>query len=239
MKKLSAAFIFYTTMCLISFGQKSDAPTDKMKSEQEIRKLLKDLNEAMQKHDRGSLENIFAEEFLFIHGFGFIDNKTEHINAVMETDSIRMVPIPPFDQFFESGNMAVLRALIRNPIGGNNLMSTSTYIKRGGRWQILQVQSTQQQHEKKSVTVDSKILELYVGKYTGGNKMNTMITLEGDVLSAQRMGWPKQSLIATSENQFFNKHGSSLTFYRNEDGKVSHFVFRAPNGQEVKWNKAE
>jgi hypothetical protein len=206
------------------------------KKTEEIKALLGNLNDAIKKHDRPTLEKIYADEFLFVHGFGFIDNKNVQINGIMESDSVGEVPLPSFDQFYVYGDVAVLRAMTRNPVGGNNLMSTTIYAKKDGRWQIIQVQSTQQQRERKTVKVGNKLLDIYAGSYHLGGSLTT-ISRQGDTLMAQRRGRPVFLLTATADTLFFDKFGSSYSFH-NDQGKIS-FTYRAQNGQEVMWKKDE
>jgi hypothetical protein len=229
--------LYFCAVTFFGYGQQNDE--QKKKAAEEIKLLFRELNEAIKKHDRTALERIYADEFLFIHGFGYIDNKTVQINNFMEADSTPSIFVPSFDQFFVYGDVAVLRALNRNPIAGNNLMSTSVFAKKDSRWQIVQVQSTQQQRERKIVKVEAKILDSYTGKYAQPNGATTIITRESDILIAQRAGRPKLPLSATSDVQFYDKFGSYLTFHNEGEGKATYFVWRSQNGQEVKWNKVE
>ena len=211
---------------------------DKDRAVQEIQALFNELNQAILKHDQKKLERIYADEFLFIHGLGFIETKAELINSIMETDSVRPVPLPSFDQFYLYGDVGVLRSLTRNPVAGNNLMSTTIYTKKSGYWQIVQVQSTQQQKERKSVNVDVKLLDTYIGKYVLPNGVSSEISREGDVLFVQRKGHPKLRLLATSNNQFYDKFGASYTF--NEGSEIiTSFTVRHQNGQEIVWVKSQ
>lgn len=215
-------------------GQRA-SETDKDRAIQEIKALLSDLNEAIKKHDKEQLEKIYANEFLFIHGMGFIDTKTEHINSILETDSTASIPLPSFDQFQLYGDVAVLRVMSKNPIAGNNLMTTTIYAKRNNVWNIVQVQSTQQQKARDSVVVVVALLDKYSGKYMHRNGSQIEVSHQGGTFFAQRKGRPKLHLIATSNTQFFDKFGTSYTF----DGVNNGLTLRAQNGQETIWKKSQ
>src|SRR4029077_14172869 len=95
--------IVLSTLSISLFSQ------DPAKAKQEILQLLTALNEARMSHNRQALEKIYADEFMAVHSAGYTQNKTEVINEIMETDSIRALPPPSLDNFFVYGNTVVLR----------------------------------------------------------------------------------------------------------------------------------
>ena len=223
----------------LAFGQTSAEANKNAQITEELRKLFVELNEAFQKRDRKALERIYADEFIWVHGAGYVDDRTTHINDSLSIEVRTPLQVPTFDNLYVYGDTAILRGLGQTRIAGS-LFSTSIFAKRDGRWQIVHVQGTPMLPERKAVKVDSKILDSYVGKYENDAKESLIITREGDVLvvTLRRAGVPKRILTPTSDVQFFDKLGSEYNFRKGEDGKVTHFDFRL-NDREGRWKKVE
>lgn len=229
-----------TSLLLLTFStlaQPSAEADRQTQVKEELRKLFVELNDAFQKRDRTALERIYAEQFVYVHGAGYIDDRTTHINDSLTIETRSPLPIPTFDQLFVYGDVAISRGLSR---AGNSLFGTSVFVKRDGRWQILQVQGTPMQPERKAVEVDIKVLDSYAGKYENERKEWLAIVREGKslVVALHRPNVPKRILVATSDVKFFDKLGSEYTFNKGTDGKVTHFDFRL-NNREAKWKKVE
>ncbi len=204
----------------------------------ELRSLFAELNEAHQKRDRAALERIYAEEFVWIHAAGYIDDRTVHIADMLSVDSPGAIPTPSFDDLRVYGDVAVLKATgSRGATGG--FVNTSIFARRNGRWQIVQIQGTLLLPQRQAVQVAPEILDSYTGRYLLESGETLNIAREGEGLVLQLKGLPKRSLVATSELQFFDKLGSELTFSKAESGKVTHFDIRLQSGQERRWEKVE
>ena len=217
-----------------ALGQGSGDSSNYAKVKEEIRKLWGELQEAGAKRDRATLERLVADEFIFIHSTGGRENKAERINSILSITSYRAVPLPPLDQFYVYGDVAVLRA------PGMGLLGTTIYAKKSGRWQVVQIQSTRLPPERKAIAVDPKLYDSYVGKYEYSPGVFTVVAKEGDTLTAQSPGRPKLILTPTSETQFFVKgNEGEWTFYKNEKGEVTGLVLRLGNCQESRGKKME
>jgi hypothetical protein len=222
-----------------AFGQTSAGNNKNAQVKEELRKLFVELNEAFQKRDRQALERIYAEEFVYVHGTGYVDDRTTHINDSLTIEVRTPLPIPNFDQLYVYGDIAILRGLNQTR-AASSLFGTSIFVKRDSRWQMLQVQGTPMPPERKVVEVDTKILDSYVGRYENDAKESLTITREGKslVVTLKRPNVPKRTLVSTSDTQFFDKLGSEYIFRKGENGKVTHFDFRL-NNREAKWKKIE
>ena len=233
MRILMAAFSVFL-MTPFALGQAGGDPNKDVRVKEELRKLWLANQEAGSKKDRAALERVYADEFLFIHSTGGRENKTEHINAILSISSYSPAPVPEFDQLHVYGDVAVLRASLRG------LLGTTIYAKKGGQWQIVQIQSTRLPPERKAINVDPKILDSYVGKYEFATGVRTTITREGGTLTAQSPGRPKFVLLPASETQFFGEGNEpEWTFYKDEKGQVTHLIVRPCNCQESRRNKVE
>lgn len=158
-----------------AFGQTAGEPNSS-KIKEELRKLFSDLNEAISKRDRAALERTYADEFQFVHTTGGVVDKTNQINNILANDTPATVPTPTFEGVLVYGDLAILRTIERGVAG------TNIYSKKGGRWQIVQVQGTRLPPERKPITIDPKALDPYLGKYEFAPGAYATVTKEGDVL---------------------------------------------------------
>lgn len=93
--------------------------------------------------------------------------------------------------------------------------------------------------EHKVVTVDSKLLEKYAGRY--GEPPNLILTIrrEGDHLSVQENDAAKQEIFPESERQFFSKMTDDvLTFEVGADGRVTSMTLHA-DGRDIPIKRIE
>lgn len=80
--------------------------------------------------------------------------------------------------------------------------------------------------EFKTVAVDPKILQLYVGEYQAGVGYTWTVTFENGKMMSQRNGFPKRELFAESETRFNRNDKSAFyIFERDADGRVTKLVF--------------
>jgi len=103
----------------------------------ELRELWQQRNQALLKRDWVALERVYAEEFLFVRAVArVVANRTETIQEAMSNPAPAEVLLPDFGQIMLFGDVAVLRYPLPERF------STFIFVKRGGRWQFLQTQST-------------------------------------------------------------------------------------------------
>ena len=198
----------------------------------ELQKLWNDMQDAAVKKDRKALESFFTDEFIFIHSSGQEDNKQQRINNILSVADYVRAPMPSFDELFVYGDVAVLRAK-----GASR--GTTIFVKKNGRWQIAQVQSTNVPPARKTVTLDPKILQQYVGKYEQAPGVFTLITFENDTLRAKGATRPQIPILPLSDTLFYVKDNvGEFTFYKNDKNEVTHYILRV-NGREIKGTKVE
>jgi hypothetical protein len=205
---------------------------------EEIKAMLVRLNEAAKKHDRATLEKIYADEFLFMHAVGFTDNKTEHIKGIMETDSVSGFVLTAIDNLHViTDNMAIYRNPFRGP-AGNLSMGTTIYAKRNGNWQIIQIQGTTQQPERKWVKPNHSLLDTYTGKYQQANGATIIISRSEDTLILRSKTLAPRRFLAVDENRFYDKMGTMISFQKENDNAL-HCLMRYTSGLESKWMRKE
>lgn len=235
MTKILTCMFLVLMVSQLAFGQTTGEPNSS-RIKEELRKLFSDLNEAISKRDRAALERIYADEFQFVHTTGGVAGKTAQINNILANDRPSTAPVatPTFEGLLLYGDMAIFRTLERGVAG------TNIYSKKGGRWQIVQVQGTRLPPERKPIMLDPKALDPYLGKYEFAPGAYTTVTKEGDALSWKPAGRPKSTLIALSDTKFYSKEtDAEMTFSKDESGQVTSVILRLGVCQESKAKKVE
>src|SRR4030095_2506942 len=103
---------------IVEFAIGQENP-DLKKVKEDILKLHADWNQARMKKDLKALEQIFADEYVFIHGNGFLDDRATALDDQINTDSVQPIPMPNLDDLKVYGDIAILKRLNKNPQGSN------------------------------------------------------------------------------------------------------------------------
>ncbi|HEV2834545.1 MAG TPA: DUF4440 domain-containing protein [Pyrinomonadaceae bacterium] len=214
--------------------QAHNARDDKIKDE--LKKLFSDLNEAIVKKDRTTLESIYADEFQFIHGNGYVVDKATQITRIMNNDPLASTPVPApsFDNLLLYQDVAIYRRTDRG------LMGSNIFVKRDGRWQLVQVQGTRLAPERKAVQINPQLLDSFLGKYQFGPNAIATVTREGDALKWRGGNRLPVTLVPLSDTRFFAKETESeMLFTKNERGQVTDVVLRLGVCQDQRARKIE
>ena len=206
------------------------------KTKEEIQKLFSDLNEAIVKKDRPRLEQLYADEFQFIRPSGAVANKANQINGIMANDPLAAnpVPAPAADSLMVYGDAVVARNTVRNT------MISSIFVKRNGRWQLLQAQGTRLAPERNPISLDPKLLDSFIGRYQFGPNAIATVTREGDALKWRGGNRMPVTLVPLSQTLFFAKESETeLMFVKNGSGQVTDVVLRLGSCQDSKATKIE
>ena len=206
------------------------------KTKKEIQKLFSDLNDAITKRDRPRLEQLYADEFQFIRPSGGVINKVTQISGIMSSDPISSMPIPApaIENLMVYGDVVVARHTVRGTA------VSSIFVKKDGRWQLLQAQGTRLAPERKPISLDPKLLDAFVGKYEFGPNAIATVTREGDAIRWRGGNRMPVTLVPLSQTQFFAKETETeMMFVKNENGQVTSVVLRLGSCQDSKAKKIE
>ena len=206
------------------------------KTKEEIQKLFSDLNDAITKRDRPRLEQLYADEFQYIRPSGGVINKVTQISGIMSSDPISSMPVPApaVESLMVYGDVVVARHTVRGTA------VSSIFVKKDGRWQLLQAQGTRLAPERKPITLDPKLLDSFVGKYEFGPNAIATLTRDGDTLRWRGGNRLPVTLVPLSETQFFAKETETeMMFVKNENGQVTGVVLRLGSCQDSKAKKIE
>jgi hypothetical protein len=205
----------------------------------EILALSREVNEAVEKGDRAALERIFAPEFVFVHAYGYVDDRATQIDDLLRSRVGATQRVPTFappNELLIYGDVAVHRRPKGTTSDESPAWGTVIYAKREGRYQIIQAQGTEMQPERQWLTLPTDTLDAYAGRYKGTNVI--ALKRESDTLVAEAPVMGRLILRPTSETLFFDKAGGEWTFHRGPDGKVAYYVRRF-RGQERRATRIE
>ena len=138
MKFLTHFFLLVILLSpLISIAQNSETDHKKVES------VVSDLYRAMVERDKGTLENLTAEDLSYGHSSGTIENKSEYIGAVL-SGPFEFISIYPADQTITiSGDMAIVRHIFKaKGINDGNAVDVNigvlmAFQKQHGKWKLL------------------------------------------------------------------------------------------------------
>lgn len=118
------------------------------------------------------------------------------------------------------------------------LRNTFTPIEWEGYTPYTQLPPRKPLKEHKEVSVDTNVLDRYVGRY--GDPLNLILKIkrEGSLLLIQENDEPSQELGAESETRFFSKSSSdSLTFELDGQGRVVRMVLHLDDGRSLPFKR--
>lgn len=143
------------------------------------------------------------------------------------------------------GNVAILSYDLdeTETIFGQNMTAryheTDTWMRRGGKWQIVAGQVLRYYEDPTPGKADASKFKDYVGTYRLGPERTMTITTEDGRLYATRNGRPREELIPEASDIFFRKGVEGRTLFgHGDDGKVITLIDRR-NNEDVVWTKVK
>lgn len=210
----------------------------------ELQALVAEVNAALRRRDRAALERLFAEEYVWAHPSGYVDDRATFLDDELATDSAYQLGLtfePPETLYVygAAADVAVLRRPLHNPalpVSRGPILSTWTFAKRGGRWRIVQTQGTQLNPPRPGAAVAAALLDAYAGTYGEAGRATLLVRREGGGLVSRGVPAvnPPRRLVPVSDSVFVDKLGAETTFFRGPDGRVTHVVTRTPAGRELR-----
>jgi len=203
--------------------------------EQELLRVERAWLDAYVQRDAAALSRIVADDYMITYGSGQTYNKAQTM-----ADFERPRPAN-FSYTFTTedtvvrvlGETAVLTGIViqRTRMGERETVTrsryTDTYVRRGGRWQVVASHLSRLPVERTAITtLTPAVLDLYVGEYELGPNRTVVVTREGNSLFAQSTGQQRFELLPESETHFFLRGGADLqtVFVRDSAGRVTHLV---------------
>lgn len=128
-------------------------------------------------------------------------------------------------------------------IFGQNLTAryhqTDTWMRRGGKWQIVAGQVLRYYEDPAVGKADISKFKDYLGTYLLGPERTMTVSTENGHLYETRTGHPREELIPEASDIFFRKGVEGRTLFgHGDDGKVTTLIDRR-NNEDVVWTKAK
>lgn len=236
MRLLFMALILFV-MFFFALGQIKNESSTQHNVEQELKRLENEWLNSYVRGDKQTFDRIVADDFTRTDESGKFATKAEERALVQAPPASVKASLTNEDMRVRVyGNAAIVTGRIVSKVQASlNFQSrfTDTFIKRGGRWQVVARHYSRVPTERIAINVDSKIYEAYVGQYEIAPNVVFDITKEGEKLMSQTTGQPKMELLPESEIEFFIKgFTAQFVFVRDGTGRVTKLIINQ-EGQRV------
>jgi hypothetical protein len=118
----------------------------------------------------------------------------------------------------------------------STLRRTEVWVSRDGHWQAVSTQGTfvPTMHWN-VVTLEPKLLDEYAGRYEWSpGHVDTVTREDGRLYSSFAGESERDELFATGDATFFARDDFAfVSFVRGPGGRITHYVYRRPDGQSV------
>ncbi|HEY8571440.1 nuclear transport factor 2 family protein [Phenylobacterium sp.] len=204
------------------------------KVQAELRALMDDLNAAIARRDRKALEEIYAPEFVWVHAPGYVEDRATQLRNLTRRDRAP-APLPPLSfeppaSLVVSGDTAILRTVLQRD-GRPGAWGSTVYVRRGGRWRILQMQSTPLPPPRATAALNQVQLGRFAGAYAQENGVTTELRIEAGALHMKAPRFPARPLTPTGASTFVDPLGNEIAFEVDAAGHVTGYRMRFRDGR--------
>jgi ketosteroid isomerase-like protein len=147
-----AAWLLLAAVCFASGPTVAAVgPSQNDRAEQEVRQADAGRIKAMLASDVAALDRILADDLVYTHSTGAVDDKKQYLASIKSGDLTYLAYEPLEAKIRVYGNVAIIngRAQVKARSKGQDtsalLRYTAVYVKRDGRWQFASWQSTRLQ----------------------------------------------------------------------------------------------
>ena len=221
----------------VALGQTKNESSAQNNIDQELKRLEDDWLSSYLRGDKQVFDRIVAEDFTRTDESGKVATKAEE-RELVQAPPAGVTPSLTNEemQVRVYGNAAILTGRIVAKVQENVSFQsrfTDTLIKRNGRWQVVARHYSRIPAEPRTIILDSKVFDAYLGQYEVAPNVALTVTREGDKLMSQTAGQPKMELLPESEIEFFIKgFTAQFVFVRDETGRVTKLIINQ-EGQRV------
>ncbi len=243
MKFKFLAALFLAATSAVAWRGMADEPTI---TQDELVRRTQELFDAIVPGNQEPFKKYFADDAMFFDEKGRNMDKPGLVKDVQPlpkgySGTIKLVR----PKSHVEGNVAILSYDLdeTETIFGQNMTAryheTDTWMRRGGKWQIVAAQVLRYYEDPAVGKADSSKFSTYVGTYRLGPERTMTISTEGGHLYATRNGRPREELIPEASDIFFRKGVEGRTLFgHGDDGKVITLIDRR-NNEDVVWTKAK
>jgi ketosteroid isomerase-like protein len=232
-------------LCLPSVSVSQTAPPSKASeaTKMEVIRIVTEQLAAVGRGDMKAYGKDMAEELIYITSDGFAYSKdailSRTLNAFTAGVGKRFEDLEKV-QVIENGPSAILTSqVVEHVIHAESqfverFQRSEHFVQRDGRWQAVLIQFTEiAENHLVPVNVESRKLDGFVGKYAWTKGIVNTITKDGGKLMSQwRANGSKVELLALNDTTFFTRDDTGETiFMKDGAGRVTHYIYRRPDGQ--------
>jgi ketosteroid isomerase-like protein len=238
--------ISYSAECM---GQE---PHTVVRSADTRAQLLQIVNEqfaAITRGDMAAYGSSMADDLLYIPDWGTVYTKSQILARTLRTfnEGVGKIFQDVRDvHMVDNGNSAILTCEVVERViyGGqefrDRLRRTVHFVRRNDRWLAVMIQfTTVPESHQMSVETDSSRLDAYVGRYAWTSGLvNTISREDGKLMSQWRTTGSKTEQLALNDSTFFARDDLGVVIFKKDNaGRVTHYIYRRPDGQEFKANR--
>jgi ketosteroid isomerase-like protein len=230
-------------------AQNASATASSARTQAELLRIVNDQFSAITRGDMAAYGSSMADELLYIPDWGTVYSKQQILARTLRSfnegvgkifQDVRDVHV------VDLGNSAIFTCeVVERVIYGDQefrdrLRRTVHFVRRDGRWLAVMIQfTTVPESHRIAVKADSSVLDAYVGRYAWTSGLvNTLTREDGRLMSQWRPTGSKTEELPLDDSTFFARDDLGvLVFKRDNDGHVTHYIYRRPDGQEFKANR--
>lgn len=241
MKKILISFVLLAAATVVAMRGVAD---EERITQDELVRRTQELFDSVAPGNQEPFKKYFADDAMFF------DEKGRYMDKAALVKDIQPMPkgysgtiklVRPKSHI--EGDMAILSYDLdeTETIFGQNMTAryheTDTWMRRGGKWQIVAGQVLRYYEDPAPGKADTSKFPSYVGTYGLGPERTMTVTVEDGHLYATRNGRPREELIPEASDIFFRKGVEGRTLFgRSDDGKVISLIDRR-NNEDVVWTK--
>lgn len=241
MKRTFIAILLLVAGIVVTMRGSADEPAI---SQDELVRRTQELFDSIAPGNQEPFKKYFAEDAMFF------DEKGRNMDKAALVKDIQPMPkgyagtiklVMPKSHI--EGTVAIMSYDLdeTETIFGQNMTAryheTDTWIRRGGKWQIVAGQVLRYYEDPAAGKADTSKFPSYAGTYKLGPERTMTITTENGHLYATRNGRPREELIPEASDIFFRKGVEGRTLFgHSDDGKAIALIDRR-NNEDVVWTK--
>lgn len=235
--------LFLAATSAVAWRGAADEPTI---TQDELVRRTQELFDSVAPGNAEPFKKYFAEDAMFFDEKGRSMDKAALVKDVQPlpkgySGTIKLVR----PKSHIEGNVAILSYDLdeTETIFGQNMTAryheTDTWMRRGGKWQIVAGQVMRYYEDPAPGKADTSKFQAYMGTYQLGPERTMTITSEDGYLYSQRNSRPREELVPEASDIFFRKGVEGrVLFGVGDGGKVDKLIDRR-NNEDVVWTKVK
>ncbi|HWR14440.1 MAG TPA: DUF4440 domain-containing protein [Terriglobales bacterium] len=237
-KSLFAVVLMF--VALAGCGSRSTNPI----TQEELVRRTQEMMDAVAPGQKGPWQEYLAEDVIYFDEKGRLHDKASMIGELspLPAGYVGKIKVANARSHIE-GDTAILSYDIDEALTiygqklGARFHATDTWMRRGGRWQMVAAQVLRYYGDPAEGKPDPERYGDYVGTYELAPGVTRTVTMEGGKLFSRRGERPKEELLTESGDVYFRKGVEGrVLFRRNERGKVDAVIDRR-NYEDIVWTK--